>query len=321
MQILSSREVAGALPYSALVERLREAFIAGAVVPKRQLHFIEQPSGPDAVLALMPAWQPGEALGVKLFTLFPQNPERGLPTIHAQVLLFDGKTGVPTAMVDGTELTRRRTAAVAALASKLLSRPDASRLLIVGTGDQAPHNALAHAAVRPITEIVVWGRSGAKAEAVAREIGQAWPKQPEGPGRNLAVSVSDDLEATVRTADIVSCATSAATPIVRGAWLEPGAHLDLMGSHSPNERECDDEAVRRARVYVDTLTNAMQEAGDVLMPIRAGIVPESHVLGDLYALCRGEAEGRRSAADITLFKSVGNAHADLVAARMVAQTR
>jgi len=266
----------------------------------------------------MPAWQPGEAIGLKLFTLFPQNPARGLPTIHAQVLLFDGKTGVPVAVIDGTEITRRRTAAVAALAATFLAREAASRLLVVGTGAQAPHNALALAAIRPIREITIWGRSRARAEKTARDIADAWPRQAESHGRKVRVPVADDLESAVRAADVVSCATSSSTPLVHGAWLAPGAHLDLVGSHSPNERECDDEAVRRARVYVDTMTNAMQEAGDVLMPIRSGVVPGSHVLGDLYGLCRGDVGGRQTADDITLFKSVGSAHADLAAARMVA---
>jgi alanine dehydrogenase len=319
VRIHSATEVAAALPYAALVTELRKAFATGALVPRRSLHFIPQAQGPDAVVGLMPAWQAGEAIAVKVFTLFPENPGKGLPTIHAQVLLFDGKTGVPIAVVDGTEVTRRRTAAVAALAASFLARDEASDLLIVGTGAQAPYNALALAAVRPIRTIVVWGRSRTKAQKTAAEINDARLRAAENEGRKVTVEVAEDLESAVRIADIVSCATSASTPIVHGAWLKPGAHVDLMGSHSPTERECDDEAVRRARVYVDTKTNAMQEAGDVLVPIRAGIVPESHVLGDLYELCRGEVAGRLHPGDITLFKSVGNAHADLVAARVVAK--
>lgn len=308
MQFYSAKDVARALSYEALVTKLRESFVEGAVVPPRSMLPVELPSGARALFALMPAWQEGRTLSVKLVTIFPDNPARGLPTIHAQILLFDGATGIPQALVDGTEVTRRRTAAVSALAATYLAREDARSLLLIGTGAQAPHNALALAAVRPIDRIGVWGRSVEKARAVVSAL---------APQTRCKVQLVDDLEKAAREADVISCATSASTPLVQGAWLKPGAHLDLVGSHSPNARECDDEAARRAKIYVDTMAGALREAGDVLMPIRAGVIREADVIGDLRGLCRGEIEGRRSAGEITLFKSVGSGLADLAAAQLV----
>jgi ornithine cyclodeaminase len=260
----------------------------------------------------MPAWHAGGILATKLFTIFPDNLGEGLPTIHAQIVLFDGKTGVPTAIVDGTEVTRRRTAATSALAASYLAHEQAEHLVIVGTGPQSIHQALAHAAIRPIRRIGVWGRSPGKARAVVERLRENSPA--------VVSHVIDDLEAEVREADVISCATSASNPVVFGEWLKPGSFLDLVGSHSPNRRECDDEAVRRSRIYVDTLAGAQAEAGDLLIPLRNGVIRQSHILGDLHALCRGEMTGRRTPEEITLFKSVGSALEDLAAARMIVTT-
>jgi len=309
MQVFSAVEVAEALPYPALVDGLREAFKEGATVPLRSMLPVEQPSGTKALFALMPAWQSGRFIAVKLVTVFPDNPKLGLPTIHAQIVLFDAINGKPLALVDGTEVTRRRTAAASALAATFLARKDASRLLVVGTGPQALHNGLAHAAVRPIQRVEYWGRNREKANSTIEAFRAARP--------DLDVRAVEDLNAAVRRADIVSSATSAKEPILFGEYLSAGTMLDLVGAHAPTSRECDTEAVRRARVFVDVLSSALVEAGDVLIPIREGAVSEQHVLGDLHGLCRGVVAGRKSPEEITLFKSVGTGLEDLAAAQMV----
>jgi ornithine cyclodeaminase len=291
------------------VEGLREAFREGAAVPLRTMLSIERAPRPNATFALMPAWQANRAISVKLATVFPDNASCGLPTIHAQIVVFDGANGVPVAVLDGTEITRRRTAAASALAATYLARDNATRLLIVGTGAQAPHNALAHAAVRPIQRIEIWGRDQSRAHAVARAVAAERP--------DLTVQVVGDLASAVSQADIISSATSAKEPLIFGQDLRCGAMLDLVGAHTPGSRECDTEAVRRARVYVDALSSAMAEAGDVLIPISEGAINEQHVVGDLHGLCRGLIAGRSSDEEITLFKSVGTGLEDLAAARLV----
>jgi ornithine cyclodeaminase len=309
MKVYSATEVAQRLPYKALIEALRATFCQDDIqVPLRSMHEIDLPSGSKATFGIMPAWQAGEVFAIKLVTILPDNATRGLPTIHAQIVLFNGKTGVPTAVMDGTEVTRRRTAAASALAASYLAREQAQFLLVVGTGPQAFHQALAHAAIRPITRIGIWGRSPDKARALVEALIRSSP--------SFCVHVIDNLGAAAREADMISCVTSASEPVVFGKWLKPGAFLDLVGNHSPHHRECDDEAVRCSRIYVDTLAGAQAEAGDLLVPLRYGIIQQSDILGDLHALCRGEVPGRVSPDEITLFKSVGSALEDLAAARM-----
>ena len=254
-------------------------------------------------------------IATKLVTVFPDNAARQLPTIHAQIVLFDGKSGVPAAIIDGTEITRRRTAAASALASTYLAREDARELLILGTGPQAFHQALAHAAVRPIARIHVWGRSPARLAALVQSLRQHVRKDENS--HALRIEIAEDLESAARGADIISCATSAAVPLIEGRWLKPGSFLDLVGSHSAERRESDDEAVRRSNIYVDTLKGALAEAGDLLIPLKSAAIRESDIRGDLHALCRDQVGGRATRDEITLFKSVGTAVEDLAAAKLV----
>ena len=310
MKVYSAADVVAALPYDRLVEGLREVFREGAEVPLRHKHHIENPSGSDAIFALMPAWQSGDSVAVKLLTIFPDNADTEIPTINASIILFNGESGVPTAVVDGNEVTRRRTGAASALAATYLAREDSARLLVLGTGPQALHNALAHGSVRPILKVEVWGRSPEKANAMAGEIAAR--------GDFTSVRAVTDLKQAVRSADIVTTATSSAEPLIMGEWLSAGAHLDMVGSHTSTTRECDDEAVRRARVWIDTRAGAMVEAGEILIPIDRGVITADHVIGDLQDLVCGAVAGRESEGEITLFKSVGSGIEDLAAAKMVA---
>jgi ornithine cyclodeaminase len=305
MRFLDAAALDRLLAGPGLVEALREAFRAEATAPPRHAHRIPVPGGSEATLFLMPAWQAGGRAGVKVVSVFPENAARGLPTVHGLYVLLDATTGAALAVLDGSSLTRWRTGAASALAASYLARSDAATHLMVGTGALAPHLVAAHALVRPIREVRVWGRDPAKARALAERL--------SSPQRQaLAVA---DLESAVRQADIVSCATLAREPLVRGEWLRAGTHVDLVGGFTPEMREADDEAVRRARVFVDTREGALAEAGDLVQPIRSGVLREPEVAGELAELARGRVPGRSGPQEITLFKSVGTALEDLAAAR------
>lgn len=301
----SAEAVHAALEWPALVDALREAFIAGASVPLRHSHAVREDEG--ARLLLMPAWRAGEALGVKLVTVFPGNRARGVATVGASYVLLDGATGHPLAMLEGEALTLRRTAAASALASQYLSRPASASLLVVGTGQLAPYMAEAHCAVRPVRRVRVWGRSRERAQALAARLAQ----------RGLPAEPVSDLARALAESDLVTCATTSAEPLVRGADVRPGTHVDLVGGFTPEMRESDDALLARAAVYVDTRAGALAEAGDLVQPIRAGTFAPGQVRGELAELCRGACPGREDAAAITVFKSVGTALEDLAAARLV----
>jgi len=301
---IAAEAVDAALGYRALVGALREAFVAGATAPVRTSHAVT-PEG-DRLL-LMPAWD-GAGLGVKIVTVFPRNRERGLASVAALYVLMDGATGHPRALIDGEALTLRRTGAASALASTYLSRRDARTLLVVGTGALAPTMAAAHCAVRPIGRVDVWGRSAARAEATSARL------RAQGlPARAVA-----DLDAALAEADIVTCATTSTEPIVRGASVRPGTHVDLVGAFTPAMRESDDALVQRASVFVDTCAGALKEAGDLVQPMAAGAFAPERVRAELADLCAGRHPGRARDDEVTLFKSVGTALEDLCAARLVA---
>ncbi len=305
MRIFTAAEVHAALPWPLLVDHLAQAFAAGAHVPARHAHTL----GAQDALLLMPAWS-DEVLGVKLVTVMPGNATRGLATVQATYLLMDRHSGHPLALIDGEALTLRRTAAASALAARYLARPDARRLLIVGTGQLARWMARAHYALRPdLTQLLVWGRNADARAALAAALAQ------EG----LPASVCDDLQAGVRGSDIVSCATTSTVPLVRGAWLQPGTHVDLVGGFKPDMREVDDAAMQLARICVDTYAGALSEAGDLVQPMQSGCIDRSHVRAELAELVRGQVLVRESERDITVFKSVGTALEDLSAAQLVWQ--
>ena len=309
MRVITADEINRVLTYPALIEALREGFRADIESPLRHTHMIPQPSGSEAKYLLMPAWtRSGErVVGCKIVTVYPDNATRNLPAVFGSYLLTSGETGEPLAVLDGTVLTVWRTACASALAASYLAREDASHLVMVGAGALAPHLVRAHASVRPIKKVTLWNRTRKRAVQTAFGLSVG----------GLEVEVVDNLEAAVREADIVSCATLSATPLIRGKWLKKGAHLDLVGAYTPKMRESDDDCVRRARVYVDTRLGAPKEAGDIVQPLKKGILKKTGIRGDLYDLCRGKAKGRTKDSEITLFKSVGTAIEDLAAAMLV----
>ncbi len=300
------------LAYGPLIERLRRAFHDGASVPPRHHHTIPiDRATPDGTLLLMPAWVPGRHIGIKTVTVFPGNVRAGLPSVIGTYTLLDGRTGAPLALLDGVALTLRRTAAASALASGFLSRLESEVLLMVGAGALAPHLIGAHCAVRPIRQVLLWNRSIARARALAADLSQRM--------RGPAFIVTDNLEGAVRQADVITCATLSPDPVIRGAWLRPGQHVDLVGGFTPKMREVDDLGIKIARIYVDTRPGALAEAGDLVDPIRRNIITEGHIQGDLFDLARGRVRGRQQPEEVTLFKSVGTALEDLVAAEMVVE--
>jgi ornithine cyclodeaminase len=306
LRFYSAEQVHAALDWGRLAEALVAAFAAGAQVPLRHAHRL----GETDTLLLMPAWRDAGdgGLGVKIVTVMPGNAARGAATVNALYLLLDRASGEPRAVVDGEALTLRRTAAASALAARHLARADSANLLVIGTGKLAPFMARAHYALRPqLARVRVWGRRAEAAQTLAQLL------RDEG----LPAEAAPDLETAARDAHIVSCATTATAPIVHGAWLAPGTHLDLVGSFTRAMREADDAAVARARIFVDTYAGALAEAGDLVSPLARSVIARTQIEAELAELVRGEKPGRRGGDEITLFKSVGTALEDLAAAELI----
>lgn len=280
-------------------------FVQGCTEPRRHNHILREADGANDSLLIMPAWQNGY-LGIKHVTIYPGNSARRLPGLHSTYTLYNAGNGVPLAFIDGDQITVRRTAAASALAASFLARQDAHRLLVVGAGNVATALAPAYAAVRDIRQVRIWDRHLEKAAALADKLrGDGFDAMP-----------APDLDAAVREADIVTCATLAQQPLVRRACLQPGAHVDLIGGFQPFMRESDDATFADTSVFIDT-DEALDKAGDLLSPIAAGVFSRDRVVATLEALCRREHQGRRSADEITVYKAVGAASEDLAAAMLV----
>lgn len=308
MLVLSAEQVRSLAPLPELIDCLQEAFRRTYVAPARQIMSIPGDAG-ERLLLFMPAFGPQGSGAVKLSTVCPDNRRNGLPTIQAAIVVFS-QNGTPLALLDGTMITQLRTAAASALASRFLSRANSSHLAIIGTGALAPTMAVAHCSERPIRRVVVWGRRLENASATAAAIRSLVVDEIE-------VVVADSIEEAITTADIVSCATSSSTALIAGKWLKPGTFIDLVGSFSPSKRESDDEVVLRSRIFVDTFEGALVEAGDIIDPLKRGIIDRRCIEGELADLVRGRVRGRFNPDEIILFKSVGTAIEDLAASELV----
>lgn len=317
MRIITAEEIDRLLDFPGLIDALADAFRGGVEAPVRHHHTIARPQGADSTMLLMPAWsdfsQENMAadgfMGVKIVTVSPDNNTIGLPAVMGVYLLSDGKTGAPLALIDGQKLTLWRTAAASALAGRYLAAASASHMVMVGAGKLAPYLIRAHAAMRPISRVSVWNRNIGNAERLADDLAD----------ESFDVTVCEDRAAAIREADIVSAATISREPLVEGAWLKPGAHVDLVGAYAPDMRESDDEAVRRATVFVDTFGGALKEGGDVTQPLETGVIDRASIVAELAMLCRGEHAGRRTDDEITLFKSTGASLEDFAAGMLVWQ--
>lgn len=306
------------LDWELLATALSDAFRAPPAVPTRHAHPLVAPGATGStsdILLLMPAWNT-EHIGIKLVTVLPDAPRHGGHTVDASYLLLDRLTGAPRLLLDGEALTVRRTAATSAVAARALAPAEADTLLVVGTGRLAAWMARAHVALRPsLRRVLIWGRRPDRAGALAETVRSEW--QRETPDIARTVQVIDSLEQGCRAAQIISCATTATEPVVQGAWLQPGTHVDLVGAFTPAMREVDDEAVRRSVLVVDDYDAALREAGDVLQPLANGTIGRDHLQADLREVLQGVHPGRQHAEQITMFKSVGHALEDLAAAALV----
>ncbi len=312
---LNADQVAAALPWETLIPALQDIFTREVCAPVRHHHSLNVPQEPEATLLLMPAWLEGEFLGIKQVNVFPGNNARNMPGLSSHYLLSCGKTGQHLAQLEGNELTARRTAAASALASQLLSREDASEMLMVGAGRMARRLIPAHMSVRPIKTVSVWDRNEQASEALVAEL--------QAQNIDARICGADQLQSCAAQADIISCATMATEPVIQGCWLKPGAHLDLVGSFTPTMRETDNEALIRGAVFVDTRAGALSETGDLIIPINEGAFSAEAIVAEFSELCSGAHSGRSGLTDaenaITVFKSVGDSREDLAAAILAYQ--
>lgn len=309
MRFLDTAAVDAALDYPALIEALYQSHL-GPMPEAAHMVRNEPGGGTNAFVALV-GWQRDAVIAVKLVGVFPGNTAMTppVPSVQGLVAVFNAGTGAPKLVADGAAMTFRKTAADSALGTRLLARVDAEVLLVVGAGGLAPHMIAAHCAARPsIRRVLIWNRTPARAEALAGATAM--------PG--VTVAAVTDLDAAVAEACVISCVTMSDRPLVKGALLKPGAHLDLVGAYRPDMREADDDAMARASLFVDT-RNGMEGAGDLIQPVEVGRIGWDAVRADLFDLCQGRHAGRSSDAEITLFKNVGGGHLDLFTAQALEQ--
>lgn len=307
MRTIDNETIDQVLNYDKMLEALYKIFISKFTMPVRHHHFYNTPDSAENALILMPAWT-DKYLGCKQVIVAPKNAEQHLPAIHALYTLFNAETGVPLAQMDATKLTSVRTACASALAAKYLARENPENLLVIGSGSVAYHLAQAHSSVRNYKHIEVWARNSDKAQALLDSL------KEQG---FTNVSLAKDLQAAIQKADVISSATLSKEPIIKGEWLKPGVHLDLIGSHTPKTREADDEVIRRSTIYADSREGALHETGELAIPIASGLLDPKDVQADLVELCKANKLARKNEEEITLFKSAGLAIEDLAAALMV----
>ncbi len=309
MRFIDAAQIDALLDYPSLVDAF-EAYHREGIEEVDELLLTQRAVSSAANhFFLRAAWAREQALGAKLITVFPDNAARGrgLPSVQAVYVLFDGQNGEPQACIDGTALTYYKTAADSALGARFLARADAQTLLMVGAGAMAPHLIRAHAAVRAsVRRVLIWNRTPARAARLVKEL------RLEG----VELEVAPDLQQAINQADIISCATMSPSPLVRGDWLRPGAHLDLVGGFTKDMREADDQAVRRSRVYVDSRETALH-CGDIAAPLASGAIKTEDIRADLFQLCRRERSGRERENEVTFFKNGGGGHLDLMTARFL----
>jgi ornithine cyclodeaminase len=288
-----------------LVKALQNGFAAQDIlVPQRHHHDFPNPkTSSESTLLLMSAWYPGKEAGVKIATVSPENNRFGLPAVQAIYVLMNAVTGEVKAMLQAKSLTAKRTAATSALASSFLSKESSSSLLMIGTGALSINLIRAHAAVRPIKEVYVWGRNLEKAKQICSKLQR----------ETYNCQIATTIEEIIGKVDIVSCATLSKKPLVFGKHLRAGQHIDLIGAYKKDMREADDEVITRSSVFVDTL-DGLHESGDIAIPMANGILSKETIQGNLFSLCQEQAKGRTHDGQITVFKSVGHALEDLVAA-------
>lgn len=307
MLMIDAARVHALLDFKGLIAALGQAHLGG--MPKWSDRFFHQEPDPDGqpdIFIILPAWQPDEGILAKMVTSFPRNKARhGIATVNSLYVYFDGAKGTIEAAIDGEAMIFRKTSSDSALGSLMLSRPDAEHFLMIGAGGLAPYLVEAHLTARPgIRRVSVWNRTRANAEALVASL----------VAKGIAAAVADDLDAAVAEADIISSATMATAPHLKGKLLKPGVHVDLVGSFTPEMRESDDDVMTRARVFVDH-RQTTERSGEFLGPFARGVITPEDVRGDLFEICQGRVAGRESPQDITLMKNGGGSHIDYFVAK------
>ncbi|ANW96071.1 ornithine cyclodeaminase [Wenyingzhuangia fucanilytica] len=292
--------------FRELIEVLRNGFANNkTLIPTRHHHDFPNPEmKTDSTVLLMPAWSPGETAGVKIITVSPKNSQFDLPSIQGTYIYLDATNGSVKAIIEAKSLTAKRTAAASALASSYLSRKDSSSLLMIGTGALSKNLIQAHASVRDLKKVYVWGRSFKKAQAICEQL----------KNEDFTITPIQNIEEKISEVDIISSATLSKTPLILGKHLKKGQHVDLVGAYKKDMREADDETILKSSVYVDSFEGGLKENGDILIPLQTGIIKESDIKADLFGLTSEQKQGRSNVDEITVFKSVGHALEDLVAA-------
>lgn len=307
MKVFSAADVRRLLPMADCIEamdRCQRAASAGELVLPHRV-FASLPDG-SGLFGVKPGISPSIGIyGAKLISLHPGNPQQGRPMLQGVVVLFDAATGVPIALIEAGALTAIRTAAASAMATRTLARHDANSLGLFGTGEQAGTHLQAICTVRPITEVIVWGRLEAKVDAFVQA------------HQRSGLSLRAGSAAETGACDIVCTVTGSAVPVLEAEWLKPGAHINLVGAFSATTREASSAVIARASVFVELMVAALQEAGDLLIPLQEGVITTNHLRAEIGAVAAGLAAGRQHDDEITLYKSLGNAAQDLFAAEYV----
>lgn len=292
--------------FNELISEIKHHFSNDEViVPMRHHHDFPNPNvKADSTLLLMPAWNPSKNAGVKIVTVSPENGQFEMPSIQGTYIYFDAIKGSIKAILEAKSLTVKRTAAASALASSFLSKQNASSLLMIGTGALSINLIKAHASVRPIKKVFIWGRNFDKAKLICEAL----------KNEDFNIIPIKNIEEKISEVDIISCATLSKTPLVLGKYLKNGQHVDLVGAYKKDMREADNETISKASVYIDTYQGGLKESGDIVIPLQNGTLKKEDIKADLFQLCSNLKKGRENNEEITVFKSVGHALEDLAAA-------
>ena len=311
MQVIEQAQIDNALNFERLLTAMQQGFARDFSMPKRNVYELDNSDSNHDAFAVLPAWNE-HVIGVKAFTYFPKNSQAGYESLYSKIMLFSREHGEPLALVDGTRITLWRTAAVSALASHYLSRENSKHLVFFGSGNLAEYMVRAHLAVRNFKRVTLIARNQEKLLALQSRL--------QGAFTEVEFVIGQSNEATIYSADVISCATGCATPLFDGNWLKSGTHIDLIGNHHSDARECDTATITRSRVYVDSKANVLGEAGELLIPIKEGVFNEQQLCAELAELAKANVYARINETDITVFKSVGTALSDLIAAYHVYQS-
>lgn len=308
MQIIDQTQIDAVLDFDSLIIAIQKGFAQQFTMPKRNVYELDKTDTNHDAFAVLPAWNE-QVIGVKAFTYFPSNADSDYASLHSKIILFSRAHGEPLALVDGTRVTLWRTAAVSALASYYLSRKDSQHLVFFGTGNLADYMIRAHLSVRNFKRVTLIGRDQKKVARLQNTLQRAFT--------DIEFVIGQSCEDVINSADVISCATGSPTPLFSGCWLMPGTHVDLIGNHHRESRECDSVTVTQSKVYVDSKVNVLAEAGELLIPISEGVFDEANVCGELAELAAENNYKRENESDITVFKSVGTALSDLITAHYI----